>query len=634
MPLVVRPQHPTSAQSGTSGFSGHSSGGTGVSGVSGYSGASGVGFSGPSGPSGPSGYSGYSGADGVGSSGASGYSGYSGADGGQGTSGVSGYSGSAGAAGSDGNSGYSGYSGSDGNSGYSGYSGSDGNSGYSGYSGSDGNSGYSGYSGSADSGYSGYSGPSGMSGQGGAGKATITQAAHGFSEGQVIYRTAGAWSAAKADDTATAEAVAVVEYVNGDDFVAVWDGQIAASGSMGWADGEVYFVSDYSAGTLISTEPTQVGNVSKPMMVSTGDSTGVVVNYRGMIIPNPSQNEVPAAFTKYWAASGTSGVRYSGASGTVVNGFSSMVQGGHTYSLQFWNLDVPNTGGGIPYTETWENASLEEPLGSGAIGDMESRTQPWTPGKLHTYRIIAAGIYDNPAGYAQTYQPPDITNGTIGISGAGFAQTAGPASYYDLKTPTLDWSSFGDDAKLSSIATFQVQADGPIYAEHTHVGPVYDIHVADTDTTSHHVFYWTPQDSTSNAWPGTIWLQDAGMVERDTGAVCWKAASGLSGYSGTVVPGFSMTVYAGKRYRLETQDKPPWDAGYSIYSSGASGHYRTPPLTWQAAIGQRGPEPAAGMAFEPSADGPFYAVFAPEGEWETVPSDMYGNGFVCWIERT
>ena len=149
MPLVVRPQHPASAQSGTSGYSGWS--GTGFSGPPGPSGQSG--YSGPAGgPSGVSGFSGYSGADGQGTSGTSGYSG---ADG-QGTSGTSGYSG-------DSVSGVSGYSGAS-VVGLSGSSGTSGTSGFSGYSGADGQgtsgtSGYSGDSGSAgDSGVSGYSG--------------------------------------------------------------------------------------------------------------------------------------------------------------------------------------------------------------------------------------------------------------------------------------------------------------------------------------------------------------------------------------------------------------------------------------------------------------------------------------------
>ena len=157
MPLVVRPQHPASAQSGTSGYSGWS--GTGFSGPPGPSGQSG--YSGPAGgPSGVSGFSGYSGADGQGTSGTSGYSG---ADG-QGTSGTSGYSGADG----QGTSGTSGYSG-DSVSGVSGYSGASvvGLSGSSGTSGTSGFSGYSGADGQGTSGTSGYSGDSGSAGDSG-----------------------------------------------------------------------------------------------------------------------------------------------------------------------------------------------------------------------------------------------------------------------------------------------------------------------------------------------------------------------------------------------------------------------------------------------------------------------------------
>ena len=328
------------------------------------------------------------------------------------------------------------------------------------------------------------------------------------------------------------------------------------------------------------------------------------------------------------------------------------------------------------------------------------------------------------------------------------------------------------------MSTFQANVDGPIYAEHTLIGPVYDIHVADTDTTSHHVFYWTPQEATSNAWPGTLWLQDAGMlstttfsgesgtsgysgttgesgsgasgpsgysgisgysgasqnelpavfamhwpsgtsgysgtvvpgfsmavqagntyamswngpspapspwaspeivlnapmawssmnqlgpslfeasangvlyatygfdwvqfgagalwvqdsglVERDM-ARCWRASSGTSGYSGTVIPGFSMTVYAGKRYRFEVNEAsggPEWGPIDLVRLGGTSGHYRTPAQAWAAV----GPLISAIGYFEPSVTGPFYAMFGSE-DWDITPaSDIHGD-FVCWIER-
>ena len=93
-----------------------------------------------------------------------------------------------------------------------------------------------------------------------------------------------------------------------------------------------------------------------------------------------------------------------------------------------------------------------------------------------------------------------------------------------------------------------------------------------------------------------------------------------------------MTVYAGKRYRFETNGYEPWNVQDLRLASGASGHYRTPPLTWAAAIG--GGVMGDRVAFEPSADGPFYAVFAPTfgGPWETVLAGT--ESFVCWIERT
>jgi hypothetical protein len=84
-----------------------------------------------------------------------------------------------------------------------------------------------------------------------------------------------------ADDVVTAEAVGVVESINGNDFTIVFDGEITLSGL---TDGEVYFLSDSVAGTLTTTEPTTIGTISKPILVAYSTTKGIVKSYRGVLL--------------------------------------------------------------------------------------------------------------------------------------------------------------------------------------------------------------------------------------------------------------------------------------------------------------------------------------------------------------
>jgi len=164
------------------------------------------------------------------------------------------------------------------------YQGAVGTSGYSGYSGL-GLSGYSGISGySGNIGQSGYSGISGYSGFGNT-VVQVSQTSHGFSAGQVIARNSSGsnYVLAEADSSADAEAIGIVQTVSdANTFVYVSYGYI--SGLSGLTDGTVYFLSPTSAGTLTSTAPVTVGQVSKPMLIATSTTSGVVVNMRGITI--------------------------------------------------------------------------------------------------------------------------------------------------------------------------------------------------------------------------------------------------------------------------------------------------------------------------------------------------------------
>jgi hypothetical protein len=110
---------------------------------------------------------------------------------------------------------------------------------------------------------------------------TYTQASHGFSVQQALYRKSDStWALAKADSESTAEALGVIQSVTDNTFTLVMGGEI--TGLSGLTDGTTYFVSAATAGLLTATEPDSTLYYSKPLLVATSATTGMVVNMRGL----------------------------------------------------------------------------------------------------------------------------------------------------------------------------------------------------------------------------------------------------------------------------------------------------------------------------------------------------------------
>lgn len=132
-------------------------------------------------------------------------------------------------------------------------------------------------------------------------KTLVTQAAHGFVAGDVLRRSSGSYAKAQANSVANAEVVGVVESVtSSSQFTLVTQGVI--TGLTGLTDSTEYFLSPTTAGLITSTEPTSVGQISKPVLVATSTTTGIVVNMRGIEIASSygtmsSQNASGVAIT-------------------------------------------------------------------------------------------------------------------------------------------------------------------------------------------------------------------------------------------------------------------------------------------------------------------------------------------------
>lgn len=182
-----------------------------------------------------------------------------------------------------GESGYSGYSGVSGFSGTSGFSGRSGYSGYSGTSGFSGTSGYSGYSGT--SGVSGYSGYSGFSGSSSSQTILVNQPSHGLSLGEIIRFNGTDYLPALADTPENAEVVGIVyQVIDSNNFVYLTEGEIL--GLSGLVPGTVYYLDLYTPGTYSTTDVSQLGAVSKPVLVAVSNTDAFFHNWRGIIVEN------------------------------------------------------------------------------------------------------------------------------------------------------------------------------------------------------------------------------------------------------------------------------------------------------------------------------------------------------------
>lgn len=125
-------------------------------------------------------------------------------------------------------------------------------------------------------------------GNGQANSVTITQAAHGFTAGEVL-RLSGTqtYSLAQADNVVDAEVVGIVSsIVDANNFIMTTSGYV--SGLSGLTADIVYFLDPSVAGGLTATQPITTGLVSKPIFISDTTTSGYFVNNRGSLIVAPT----------------------------------------------------------------------------------------------------------------------------------------------------------------------------------------------------------------------------------------------------------------------------------------------------------------------------------------------------------
>ena len=139
----------------------------------------------------------------------------------------------------------------------------------------------------------------------------------GYSALQAVYvdPVSQTFLLANASGATGAEAVGIIESQNATSFKLVTHGLI--QGQTGLSYGQVYWLSDITGGALTPTPPTTLGHVDKPMLVGTGPSTGIVINYRGNVITNSPYLSVSTKTSNYSIANSDYVILANAASGSI-----------------------------------------------------------------------------------------------------------------------------------------------------------------------------------------------------------------------------------------------------------------------------------------------------------------------------
>jgi microcystin-dependent protein len=136
-------------------------------------------------------------------------------------------------------------------------------------------------------------------------KATITKPGHGLTDsdaGSPLYLSGSDYVKARADAANTAEVVGLFESkIDDNTFILAMAGDVTVDVSVSGAalvPGETYFLSPSSAGKITATEPTVVGQISKPIGIAKTASTLEFINMRGAVVGGANvRTTIPLAQT-------------------------------------------------------------------------------------------------------------------------------------------------------------------------------------------------------------------------------------------------------------------------------------------------------------------------------------------------
>lgn len=137
---------------------------------------------------------------------------------------------------------------------------------------------------------------------------TFTVSGHAFSKGDVVrIDTSGSLTFASASTIPTAEAIGMVETINGNDIMVVTKGFIYGLDTgarldsvLPLATGNVYFLSPTTPGGLIDSADAGIGidtnEVRKAMFLAAGSNSGYVLNYTGVVLGDATDTVYMSTF--------------------------------------------------------------------------------------------------------------------------------------------------------------------------------------------------------------------------------------------------------------------------------------------------------------------------------------------------
>lgn len=129
----------------------------------------------------------------------------------------------------------------------------------------------------------------------------VTQNGHGFSLGTVLRYDGAQYTAAQASQPTSAEVVGIVtDIIDGNNFELTTSGvvEFPVSFPTSFTPSTAYYLSPSAPGTLTDTEPTAVGNISKPLFIALTAKTGLFFNWRGIeVMPPVNINNILPAQT-------------------------------------------------------------------------------------------------------------------------------------------------------------------------------------------------------------------------------------------------------------------------------------------------------------------------------------------------
>lgn len=189
---------------------------------------------------------------------------------------------------------------------------------------------------------------------GGSGSATtysVTQTAHGFSVGDVIKSagTANAYAKAQANSAANAEVVGIVTVVtDADNFTYTTEGVITTGVPVATA-GTTYFLSPSSAGAMTATEPTTVGQVSKPLLIvlESGAKAVFAFSIRGEVIGTVA------------GLAGSTGITVDGGGGVITTGVKGYISIPYSGTITGWTIFSDVSGSCV--IDTWKDTYANFP---------------------------------------------------------------------------------------------------------------------------------------------------------------------------------------------------------------------------------------------------------------------------------